>query len=93
MTADELASQSLLCWIDAELGAHRALARQELPKIDLPYFFEGLSQLTLPGPLSLALVDFDADVRKLESLRKKHAAKRVVHLSDDLHQAGAWRNS
>ncbi|HUY91796.1 MAG TPA: hypothetical protein VMV10_23845 [Pirellulales bacterium] len=93
MTADELASQSLLCWIDAELSTHRALARQELPKIDLPYFFAGLSQLALPGPVSLALVDFDADMGKLVSLRKKYKANGIMHLSDDLHMAGSWRNS
>lgn len=93
MTADELAAQSLLCWIDAELGTHRALARQELPKIDVSYFFAGLARLQLPGPVSLALVDFDADLTKLESLRKKHKAANITHLSDDLHEAGAWRNS
>ncbi len=93
MTVDELAAQSLLCWIDAELVPHRALARQELPKIDLPYFFAGLAQLKLAGSVSLALVDFDANRVKLEALRKKHKATGIAHLSDDLHEAGAWRNA
>ncbi len=94
MTPAQFAAQALLAWLGTELEASHDVAKDGLPKIDVRYFFKGLSQLAGfdPKQYSIALVEFGHTETDLAALAQSSGLKELRAISDDLHAAADWRN-
>jgi hypothetical protein len=94
MTRDELAAEALASWtIQALKKGVRAIGRQELPAMSLPVFFRAFKNAEeLPSGISIALVGFEKDEKKLAQLAKREAPNVFADLAVDLHRAASWRN-
>lgn len=95
MTSDELASSALSNWtLKALANGTTAIGRQELPQIDVVEFLKAFrNPINATAPISLALVGFSVDDKKLRLLADKHAPATFSNVATDLHTAAAWRNS
>ena len=94
MTPSILASHALAKWTAKNLaGGERSVSRQELPAMDMPIFFQALSEAGLDGSeISMALVGFGQEVEALEGIARD-CGLRFSELAVDLHKAAGWRNN
>lgn len=93
MKRSQLTSEALAAWIrEALASGETALARQELPDLDLRSFFRALAEVDLPEGISLAMVGFGADAEELRELAQRAGLTKIAHFGADLHKAAVWRN-